>query len=156
MNAVLVMADAVGPTLYYGAGAGAMPTGSAVVADLVDVVRSLTTDPDNRVPHLAFRPDALSEVPILPVADIESAYYLRLLAADKPGVMGQVTTVLGEAGISIEAIMQKESDSEDTRVPVILLTQRVREKQIDAAIKRIESLDTIAGKVTRIRVETLQ
>ncbi len=156
MNAVLVMADAVGPTLYYGAGAGALPTGSAVVADLVDVVRSLTTDPENRVPHLAFQPDALSEVPILPVSEIESAYYLRLLAADKPGVMGQVTTVLGEAGFSIEAIMQKESDSEDPRVPVILLTQRVREKQIDAAIKRIESLDTIAGKVTRIRVETLQ
>jgi homoserine dehydrogenase len=133
-----------------------MPTGSAVVADLVDVVRSLTADPYNRVPHLAFQPDALSEVPILPVADIESAYYLRLLAADKPGVMGQVTTVLGEAGISIEAIMQKEPDTEDTRVPVILLTQRVREQQIDAAIKRIESLDTIAGKVTRIRVETLQ
>lgn len=155
MNAVLVMADAVGPTLYYGAGAGALPTGSAVVADLVDVVRSLTTDPENRVPHLAFQPDSLSETAILPVSEIESAYYLRLLAADKPGVMGQVTTVLGEAGISIEAIVQKESESNDT-VPVILLTQRVREKQIDAAIKRIESLDTIAGKVTRIRVETLQ
>jgi homoserine dehydrogenase len=126
-----------------------------VVADLVDVVRSLTTDPENRVPHLAFQPDALSETPILPVSEIESAYYLRLLAADKPGVMGQVTTILGEAGISIEAIMQKESET-DTTVPVILLTQRVREKQIDAALGRIESLDAIAGKVTRIRVETLQ
>ncbi|HEY3488271.1 MAG TPA: homoserine dehydrogenase, partial [Gammaproteobacteria bacterium] len=156
MNAVLVMADAVGPTLYYGAGAGALPTGSAVVADLVDVVRSLTTDPENRVPHLAFRPDALSAAAILPIGEIETAYYLRLLASDKPGVMGQVTTVLGEAGISIEAILQKESDSDDPRVPVILLTQRVREKQIDAAIKRIENLDTVAGKVTRIRVEALQ
>jgi homoserine dehydrogenase len=97
----------------------------------------------------------LSETPILPVSEIESAYYLRLLAADKPGVMGQVTTILGDAGISIEAIMQKESET-DTTVPVILLTQRVREKQIDAAIKRIESLDAIDGKVTRIRVETLQ
>jgi homoserine dehydrogenase len=98
----------------------------------------------------------LSELPILPVSEIESAYYLRLLAADKPGVMGQVATILGESGISIEAILQKESEPEDTRVPVILLTQRVREKQIDAAIGRIESLDALAGKVTRIRVETLK
>jgi homoserine dehydrogenase len=156
MNAVLVKADAVGPTLYYGAGAGALPTASAVVADLVDVVRSLTTDPENRVPHLAFQPDALSDLPILSIAEVETAYYLRLLARDKPGVMGQVTTILGEAGISIQAILQKEPAEGQSEVPIILLTQAVREQQMNAALQRIEQSDVIAGKSVRIRVEDLE
>ncbi len=107
MNAVLVKCDAVGPTLYYGAGAGSEPTASAVVADVIDVVRALTTDPENRVPHLAFQPDALSDIDILPMEEVETAYYLRLKVVDKPGVLAEVTRILGDAGISIEAILQK-------------------------------------------------
>jgi len=155
MNAVLVHADAVGPTLYYGAGAGAEPTASAVVADLVDVARTLTADPENRVPHLAFQPDALSDLPILPMDDVETAYYLRLRAADRPGVMADVTRILGDGGISIEAVIQKEPAEGEEKVTVILLTRRVREKQMNAAITQIEALDTIEGAVIRIRVEHL-
>ena len=155
MNAVLVHADAVGPTLYYGAGAGAEPTASAVVADLVDVTRTLTADPENRVPHLAFQPDALSDLPILPMDDVETAYYLRLCAADRPGVMADVARILGDSGISIEAVIQKEPPEGEEKVAVILLTRRVREKQMNAAIAQIEALDTIEGAVTRIRVEHL-
>ncbi len=155
MNAVLVHADAVGPTLYYGAGAGAEPTASAVVADLVDVTRTLTADPENRVPHLAFQPDALSDLPILPMEDVETAYYLRLCAADRPGVMADVARILGDGGISIEAVIQKEPPEGEEKVAVILLTRRVREKQMNAAIAQIEALDTIEGSVTRIRVEHL-
>ncbi|HFE32074.1 MAG TPA: homoserine dehydrogenase, partial [Gammaproteobacteria bacterium] len=154
MNAVLVKGDAVGPTLYYGAGAGAEPTASAVVADLVDVTRTLTADPENRVPHLAFQPDALSDLPILPVAEIETAYYLRLQAADKPGVLADVTRLLGDSGISIEAILQKEpvGDSEAT---VIILTHRVQEAKMDYAMGAIEALDSISGSIMRIRLEAL-
>ena len=155
MNAVLVMGDAVGPTLYYGAGAGDEPTASAVVADLVDVVRALTTDPENRVPHLAFQPDALSDTPILPMEEIETAYYLRLQASDQPGVLADITRILGELGISIEAIVQKEPQEGETTVPIILLTHRVRERQMNQAIAQIESLDTIHGDVMRMRVEQL-
>ncbi|TCK18411.1 homoserine dehydrogenase [Thiogranum longum] len=155
MNAVLVQADAVGPTLYYGAGAGAEPTASAVVADLVDVTRTLTADPENRVPHLAFQPDALSDLPILPMDDVETAYYLRLCAADRPGVMADVARILGDGGISIEAVIQKEPPEGEEKVAVILLTRRVREKQMNAAISQIEALDSIEGAVTRIRVEHL-
>lgn len=155
MNAVLVQADAVGPTLYYGAGAGAEPTASAVVADLVDVTRTLTADPENRVPHLAFQPDALSDLPILPMEDVETAYYLRLCAADRPGVLSDVTRILGVSGISIEAVIQKEPPEGEEKVAVILLTRRVREKQMNAAIAEIEALDAIGGEVTRIRVEHL-
>ena len=155
MNAVLVQADAVGPTLYYGAGAGAEPTASAVVADLVDVTRTLTADPENRVPHLAFQPDALSDLPILPMEDVETAYYLRLCAADRPGVLADVTRILGVSGISIEAVIQKEPPEGEEKVAVILLTRRVREKQMNAAIAEIEALDAIGGEVTRIRVEHL-
>ncbi len=154
MNAVLVKGDAVGPTLYYGAGAGAEPTASAVVADLVDVTRTLTADPENRVPHLAFQPDALSDLPILPVAEIETAYYLRLQAADKPGVLADVTRILGDAGISIEAILQKEPVG-DAEATVILLTHRVQEAKMDYAIDAIEGLDSIGGEIMRIRLETL-
>ncbi len=155
MNAVLVQGDAVGPTLYYGAGAGAEPTASAVVADVVDVVRTMTADPGNRVPHLAFQADALSDTPILPVEEIETAYYLRLQAEDRPGVLADVTRILSEQGISIEAIVQKEPAPDINEVSVILLTHRMRERQMIEAIHRIESLDTIKDSVTRIRLEQL-
>ncbi|MBI5462434.1 MAG: homoserine dehydrogenase [Gammaproteobacteria bacterium] len=155
MNAVLVKGDAVGPTLYYGAGAGSEPTASAVIADLVDVTRTLTADPGNRVPHLAFQPNALSDIPILPMEDIETAYYLRLLALDKPGVLADITRILGDRGISIEAIIQKEATPEETRVPIILLTHVVREGQMNQAIERIEMLDSVEGRVKRIRLEHL-
>ena len=153
MNAVLVQGDAVGPTLYYGAGAGAEPTASAVVADIVDVTRVMTADPGNRVPHLAFQPDALTDEPILPMAAIETAYYLRLCAEDRPGVLADVTRILGDKGISIEAILQKEAD--DAQVPVIILTHVVQEGRMNEAIAAIEALDAINGAVTRIRVEHL-
>ncbi len=156
MNAVLVMGDAVGPTLYYGAGAGAEPTASAVIADLVDVVRAMTSDPENRVPHLAFQYDALSDVPILPIAEVVTAYYLRMRALDKPGVMAAVTRVLGDLDISIEAVIQKEPAEEDPYAKVIMLTMPVQEHAIDQAIERIEALETITGAVTRIRVEHLE
>jgi homoserine dehydrogenase len=155
MNAVLVNADAVGPTLYYGAGAGSEPTASAVVADIIDVVRTLTTDPENRVPHLAFQPDALSNTPILPMEEVQTAYYLRMLATDKPGVLADITRILGEAGISIEAILQKESQPEVAEVPIIILTHSIRERQMNDAIRRIEALETIHGCITRIRLEHL-
>ncbi len=155
MNAVLIKADALGPTLYYGPGAGAEPTASAVVADLVDVVRTLTTDPGNRVPHLAFQSDALSDDPVLPISAVETAYYLRLQAVDRPGVLADVTRILADADISIEAIIQKEPTAGTPHVPIIMLTHRVLESQMDKALARIEALDTTQGKVTRIRLEML-
>ncbi|MCU0834921.1 MAG: homoserine dehydrogenase [Chromatiaceae bacterium] len=155
MNAVLVKGDAVGPTLYYGAGAGSLPTASAVVADLVDVARALTTDPNNRVPHLAFQPDELSDFPILSMDQVETAYYLRMQVLDQPGVMAQIAGILGEEGISIEAIQQKEPLEGETQVPLIMLTHRVLEGQMNQAIARIESLDSVTGAVVRIRMETL-
>jgi len=155
MNAVLIEGDAVGPTLYYGAGAGSLPTASAVIADVVDVVRALTTDPENRVPHLAFQPGELRDLRVLPIDEIETAYYLRLQAEDRPGVIAAVAGILGDAGISIEAIHQQEPGEDDTHVPLVMLTHRVREGQMNAAIARIEALDSIRGSVTRIRVEQL-
>ena len=155
MNAVLVKGDAVGPTLYYGAGAGAEPTASAVVADLVDVARTLTVDPENRVPHLAFQPDALSDQAILDMGRVQTAYYLRMQAMDRPGVLADVTRILGNAGISIEAMIQKEPQDAPDTVPVIMLTRRVAERAMNQAIGEIEALDSIQGTVTRIRVEHL-
>jgi homoserine dehydrogenase len=155
MNAVLVKGDAVGPTMFYGAGAGAEPTASAVVADLVDVVRTLTADPNNRVPHLAFQPDALADLKILPIEEVETSYYLRLHALDRPGVLADVTRILADLGISIEAILQKEPHAGEDTVPVIILTQRVREKNMNEAMARIEQLDAIKGRVMRIRLEHL-
>ena len=155
MNAVLVKADAVGPTLYYGAGAGAEPTASAVIADIIDVVRTLTADPENRVPHLAFQPHALSDVKILTMDDVETAYYLRMQASDKPGVLAEVTSILGKAGISIEAILQKEPPSDVAEVSIILLTHVVQERQMNTAISQIEALDSIHGELVRIRLEHL-
>ncbi|EIJ43628.1 homoserine dehydrogenase [Beggiatoa alba B18LD] len=153
MNAVVVRGDAVGQTLYYGAGAGADPTASAVVADLVDVVRMLTTDPENRVPHLAFQANALSNVPILPTSEIESVYYLRMNALDRLGVLAQVTRILSDCNISIEAITQKAPPDDVDQVPIVLLTHAVVEKQVNQAIAQIEALDGIRGQVKKIRVE---
>ncbi len=155
MNAVLVKGDAVGPSLYYGAGAGAEPTASAVVADVIDVVRALTSDPENRVPHLAFQANAMSDIPVLPAEQVETAYYLHLTAQDKPGVLAEITRILADHQISIEAMIQKEPINDETSVPVIMLTQKTLEKEMNAAISEIENLQPITGQVTRIRVETL-
>ncbi|MEO8936719.1 MAG: homoserine dehydrogenase, partial [Burkholderiaceae bacterium] len=155
MNAILVKGDAVGPTLYYGAGAGAEPTASAVVADLVDVTRLHTADPEHRVPHLAFQPDALSATPILPISEVRTAYYLRLRVADKPGVLADITRILADAGISIGAVLQKEPAEGTHATDIIMLTHGTIEKRVDAAIAQIEDLATALSEVTRIRVEDL-
>jgi len=155
MNAVLVHGDAVGPTLYYGAGAGAEPTASAVVADIIDVARTLTVDSENRVPHLAFQSDQLSDLPVLGMDAVETAYYLRLQAEDRPGVLADVSRILGDQGISIEALIQKEPEEGASNVTIILLTHRVLEQGMNQAISAIEALDTIKAPVTRIRMETL-
>jgi len=155
MNAILVKGDAVGPTLYYGAGAGADPTASSVVADVIDVVRALTSDPENRVPHLAFQADSLADIPVLSPDRFKTSYYLRLNAEDKPGVLAEVTRILADHQISIEAIIQKEPLENETSVPIILLTQITLEKEMNAAIAEIEALNTVTGKVNRIRLETL-
>ena len=155
MNAVLVRADAVGPTLYYGPGAGAEPTASAVVADLVDVVRALTTDPGNRVPHLAFQPDAIQEIQALAIDDVETAFYLRMQVQDQAGVLADITRLFAEKNISIEAIVQKEQKDERGCVPLVMLTHNVLESNMMAAIQDIESLSTVTGNVIRIRLETL-
>jgi len=155
MNAVLVQGDAVGPTLYYGAGAGAEATASAVVADLVDVVRALTADPENRVPHLAFQPDALSNQPILPMSEVRTSFYLRLRAQDRPGVLAEITRVLGQHGISIEAILQREPDPDRGEATIIILTHRVREGDMQSAIADLEALPPLTSPVTRIRMESL-
>ena len=155
MNAVLVKGDAVGPTLYYGAGAGAEPTASAVVADLVDVTRLHTADPHHRVPHLAFQPDQLSDTPILPMEEVRTAYYLRLRAFDRPGVLADITRILADGGISIDAMVQKEPAEGEEQVSIILLTHITVEKNINAAIAKIEALEAISGAVMRIRLEEL-
>ena len=155
MNAVLVKGDAVGPTLYYGAGAGAEPTASAVVADLVDVTRLHTADPHHRVPHLAFQPDQLADTPILPMDEVRTAYYLRLRAFDRPGVLADITRILADSDISIDAMVQKEPAEGEEQVNIILLTHVTVEKNVNAAIAKIEALDTVAGQVMRIRLEEL-
>ena len=155
MNAVLVQGDAVGSTMYYGRGAGAEPTASAVVADLVDVTRMHTADPEHRVPHLAFQPDRLSDLPILPMEEVETAYYLRMRVEDKPGVLADVTRILADSSISIDAMIQKEPSEGERQTDIILLTHLTFEKQVNAAIARIEALGSVSGKVTRIRLEQL-
>jgi homoserine dehydrogenase len=155
MNAVVVKGDAVGPTLYYGAGAGSEPTASAVVADIVDIVRALTSDPENRVPHLAFQPDAIKDTPILPMSDVVTSYYLRIQTEDKPGVLANITRIFSEQGINIEAILQKQPEDDEGLVPIIMLTQPVAEKNMDEAIAQIEALDTVKDAIMRIRMETL-
>ena len=155
MNAILVKGDAVGPTLYYGAGAGAYPTASAVIADLVDVTRMHTADPENRVPHLAFQPDRMSKLPILPMSEVETSYYLRLRVHDKPGVLADITRILAKGAISIDAMVQKEPPKGEAHADIIMLTHQTVEKRINAAIAAIEKLKVVVGKVTRIRMEPL-
>jgi homoserine dehydrogenase len=155
MNAILVKGDAVGHTLYYGRGAGAEPTASAVVADLVDVTRMATADPENRVPHLAFQPDALSDEPILPIGEVRTAYYLRMRAYDRPGVLADITRILADLGISIDAMIQKEPEEGEEQVDIIMLTHETLEKHVVQAISRIEALPTISGAVIKLRLETL-
>jgi homoserine dehydrogenase len=154
MNAVLVQADAVGASLYYGKGAGSEPTASAVIADLVDVTRLATVDPYCRVPHLAFQPNEMTDVAIVPMAEITTSYYLRVYVKDQLGVMADLTRILADAGISIDAVLQKEP-GDQVNLDIILLTHQTREKNIIAAIERIEKLPAVIGKVTRIRLETL-
>src|SRR6188508_3427159 len=155
MNGILVKGDAVGATLYYGAGAGALPTASAVVADLVDVTRLITADPDQRVPHLAFQPDQLSKDKVLDIGEVETACYLRMRVHDKPGVLANITSTLAASKISIEAMVQKEPGAGERQVDIVLLTNRAVEKNVNKAIAKIERLPTVVGKVTRIRLEPL-
>jgi homoserine dehydrogenase len=155
MNAVVVKGDAVGPTLYYGAGAGAEPTASAVVADLMDVARLANASVEQRVPYLAFQPNSVADLPILPISEVESAYYLRLRASDKPGVLAGVTKILADRNISIDAMLQKEPDDNETEADIVILTHVTIEKNMDAAIVAIEALSATVGKVTRIRMEEL-
>jgi homoserine dehydrogenase len=155
MNAILVKGDAVGPTLYYGAGAGSQPTASAVVADLVDVTRLITADPEHRVPHLAFQPDRLGKERILPVGEVKTSYYLRMRVKDRPGVLADITRILADSRISIDAMVQKEPGEGEDRVDIVMLTHQAIEKNVDAAMVKIEKLATVLGKVTRIRLEEL-
>jgi len=155
MNAILVKGDAVGQTMYYGPGAGAEPTASAIVADLVDVTRMHTVDPRHRVPHLAFQPDLLSSLPILPMDEVETSYYLRMRVDDRTGVLADITRILADLSISIDAMVQKEPGEGEKQVDIVMLTHLTREKHINAAIERIESLAVVSGKVTRIRLEEL-
>ncbi|RDU95344.1 homoserine dehydrogenase [Trinickia dinghuensis] len=157
MNAVEVHGDAVGTTLYYGKGAGAEPTASAVVADLVDVTRLHTADPGHRVPHLAFQPQSLADTPVLSIEEVTSGYYLRLRVADVTGVLADITRILAEAGISIDALLQKESEqiADNGETDVIIITHDTLEKNVNAAIARIEALSTVVSNVTRLRIESL-
>jgi len=155
MNAVLVKGDAVGPTLYYGKGAGAEPTASAVIADLVDVARMHTADPEHRVPHLAFQPDAMVDLPILPLSEVVTSYYLRLRVEDKPGVLADITRILADQQISIDAMIQREPDEGEEQTDIIMLTHQTREKNIDAAITKIQALPVVKADVTRLRLEAL-
>lgn len=154
-NAVLVWGDAVGPTLYYGAGAGADPTASAVVADLVDVARTLTADPNHRVPHLAVVPDQVTDLPILPMDDIETGYYLRLTVLDQPGVLANIARTLADFGINIEAMIQKEASDETLHLPIVLLTHPMREATMNKAMEALQALDEVCAPIVRLRVESL-
>ena len=155
MNAVLAQGDAVGATLYYGKGAGAEPTASAVIADLVDIARLADAEPAHRVPHLAFQPNAMADTPILPISEVTTSYYLRMHVADKLGVLANVTSILAESTISIDAMLQKEPALGETQTDIIMLTHQTQEKNVEAAIKKIEALPTVIGKVTKIRLEHL-
>ena len=155
MNAVLVKGDATGPTLYYGAGAGAEPTASAVIADLVDVTRMHTADPEHRVPHLAFQPDQLTDVPFLPIGEVVTSSYMRMRVEDRPGVLADITRILADREISIDAMIQKEPSEGEEQTDIILLTHRVVEKNVIDAIAKIEALPTVRGKIVRIRLEEL-
>ncbi|HEU4853030.1 MAG TPA: homoserine dehydrogenase [Telluria sp.] len=155
MNAVMVQADAVGTSLYYGKGAGAEPTASSVIADLVDVTRLATADPESRVPHLAFQPNQLTDVAILPMSEITTSYYLRVYVKNRLGVMADLTRILADARISIDAVLQKEPAENATRLDIVLLTHQTQEKKMNAAIEKMEQLETVVGSVVRIRLESL-
>ena len=155
MNAVLVQGDAVGATLYSGKGAGAEPTASAVIADLVDITRLATADPEHRVPHLAFQPNAMTNIEILPMSEVTTSYYLRMTVADLPGVLADLTRILADGTISIDAMMQKEPAEGETRTDIIFLTHQTQEKNVTAAIAKMEGLSTVGGSVTKIRLENL-
>lgn len=155
MNAVLVQGDAVGATLYYGRGAGAEPTASAVIADLVDVTRMHTADPEHRVPHLAFQPGAVQDTLVLPLSEIETSYYLRLRVEDKSGALADITRILADQAISIDAMIQREPDEGESQTDIIILTHVTVEKNIDVAIAKIEALPVVKKKVVRLRMEAL-
>ena len=159
MNAVVVQGDAVGTTLYYGKGAGSEPTASAVIADLVDITRLHTADPHHRVPHLAFQPDAMSDLSVLPMSEVVTSYYLRLRVADEAGVLAKVTGLLADAGISIDAVLQREADEiggeGSTQTDVIILTHDTREGTMNAALTQMQALPTVLAPITRIRKEEL-
>ena len=155
MNAVLVQGDAVGSTLYYGKGAGAEPTASAVIADLVDVTRMHTADPEHRVPHLAFQPDAMADTPVLPMTEVQTSYYLRLRVEDKPGVLADITRILADQQISIDAMLQREPEEGEGETDIIILTHLCREQAADTAIARIGALPAIRRPVIRLRLEAL-
>ncbi|WP_336367132.1 homoserine dehydrogenase [Marinobacter sp. C2H3] len=153
LNAILVDGDAVGQTMYYGPGAGDEATASAVIADIVDVARVVSINSQMRIPYLGFRPESMEDLPVLPMDDVQSAYYLRIQAFDHPGVLAKIAAILSEHGINIESIMQKESEFKDGRIPVIILTHTVQERQMNLAMEDMEALSEIDGKVVRIRAE---
>ncbi|WMW82489.1 homoserine dehydrogenase [Undibacterium cyanobacteriorum] len=155
MNAVLVQGDAVGATLYYGKGAGSEPTASSVIADIVDITRLASADPEHRVPYLAFQPNALSDLTVLPMSEVHTSYYLRMRVDDKPGVLADVTKILAGFSISIDAMLQKEPGEGELKTDIIMLTHQTQEKNIDAAIAQIEALASVSGKVTKLRLEEL-
>ncbi len=155
MNAVLVNSDAVGATLYYGKGAGSEPTASAVIADLVDIARLESVNPEHRVPPLAFQPDAMKNTPVLPMSEVTTSYYLRMQVKDQPGVLADITRILADLQISIDAFLQKEPMEGETLVDIIILTHLTQEKNMNAAIEKVENLSTVMGKVTKIRLEEL-
>jgi homoserine dehydrogenase len=159
MNAVVVQGDAVGTTLYYGKGAGSEPTASAVIADLVDIARLHTADPEHRVPHLAFQPDAMSDLPIVPMSEVVTSYYLRLNVADEAGVLANVTGILASLGISIDAVLQREADEVggegSTQTDLIILTHDCVEAKMNEAITQMQALATVLAPITRIRKEEL-
>ena len=155
MNAVLVQGDAIGATMYYGKGAGAEPTASAVIADLVDITRLATADPEHRVPHLAFQPNEMTDIEILPMSEVTTSYYLRMHVADRPGVLADLTRILADATISIDAMLQKEPAENETHTDIIMLTHQTQEKNVEAAILKMEALPSVVGSVTKIRLENL-
>jgi homoserine dehydrogenase len=155
MNAVLVKGDAVGVTLYYGKGAGAEPTASAVVADLVDVTRMHTADPENHVPHLAFQPEAMADVPWLPIDETVTSYYFRMRVADQPGVLADITRILADGRISIDTMFQREPSEGENQTDIVMLTHDALERDVDAAVRRIEQLPTVLAPVIRLRQEEL-
>jgi homoserine dehydrogenase len=155
MNAVLVKGDAVGQTLYYGAGAGAEPTASAVIADLVDVTRLHTVDSENRVPHLAFQPDRLSDTAMLPIGEVRTSFYFRMRVLDRPGVLADITRILADRAISIEAMIQKEPPEGEDQADIIMLTHVAREGDVDQALSSIQRLPSVRSEIVRLRMEEL-